>query len=68
MATYNDRFGNTSVSQKRADLACNPFYDKQAILSAPDEDIIILHEHYFNLVGKAMMESLGEDIFEDDDF
>ena len=68
MATYNDRFGTSSISQKRADLACNPFYDKEAILSAPDEDIIILHEHYFTTFGQVMMDSLGEDIFDEYDF
>jgi hypothetical protein len=60
MATYQDRFANASIESKRADLACNPFFDKEKILVALDEDIVILHE--------AVMETLGEDIFEDDDW
>ena len=68
MATYQDRFTNASIEQKRADLACNPFFDKEKILVASDEDIIILHEEYFNSFAEAVMETLGEDIFEDDDW
>lgn len=66
MGDYKSSFGGFSIEQKRKDLEINPMFDVEKIESASDEEIVALHEFYFEAMNKSMMHILGESMYDDD--
>ena len=66
MSNYQERFKDYTVEMKRKDLIINPLFYPEKVATATDEVIIFLHEHYFEKMNKAMIETIGESMYDDE--
>jgi hypothetical protein len=63
---YKEFFAESTVEDKRRDLIGNPLFNREKIANATDDEILQLHELYFESMDKAMMETLGESMYDED--
>lgn len=64
---YKEKFKHYTVEDKRKDLIGNPLFNKKKIANADDEIIIILHRNYFEAMNKAMEDTIGESMFDENE-
>lgn len=63
---YKKRFANIPLETKRKDLLVHPLINRETIQHATDEEIEEVYYQLFSNFDKAMIEVLGESMFNDE--